>query len=201
MSPWWLVPLAYLAGSIPWGLLTVRVLKNVDVRDYGSRKTGMTNVLRTAGKGPAALVMAADTGKGVLMVVAVRVMTDDAAVHAAVAGAVLAGHIWPVFAGFRGGRGIAPGMGAAAALDPWSALAGMGLFVPVVFTTRYVSLGSIIGVLTVFVFFVTAAAVKIHPAAYLAYVAPGTAVILWMHQDNMRRLLKGTERRVGKRAQ
>ena len=201
MSPWWLVPLAYLAGSIPWGLLTVRVLKNVDVRDYGSRKTGVTNVLRTAGKVPAILVLAADTGKGVLMVVAVRLMTDDAAVHAAVTGAVLVGHIWPVFAGFRGGRGIAPGMGTTAALDPWSALAGVSLFVPVVLTTRYVSLGSIIAVLVIVVFFVTTAAAKVHPAAYLTYVVPGAVLVLWMHRDNIRRLLKGTERRFGERAQ
>jgi glycerol-3-phosphate acyltransferase PlsY len=200
MSPWWLAPIAYLAGSIPWGLLIVRLVKRVDVRDYGSRKTGMTNVLRTAGKLPAILVLAADTGKGVGMVIAARVATDDAAVHAAVAGAVLAGHIWPIFAGFRGGRGIAPGMGASGGLEPWVVLIGVSLFVPVVATTRYISLGSLAGVLAVAVSFAVMAAANTHPAAYLGYVGPGALLVFWMHRDNIRRLLKGTERRLGKQA-
>ena len=200
MSPWWLVPIAYLAGSIPWGLLIVRLVKRVDVRDYGSRKTGMTNVLRTAGKLPAILVLAADTGKGVGMVIAARVATDDAAVPAAVAGAVLAGHIWPIFAGFRGGRGIAPGMGASGGLEPWVVLIGVALFVPVVATTRYISLGSLAGVLAVVVSFAVMVATDTHPAVYLGYVGPGALLVFWMHRANIRRLLKGTERRLGEQA-
>ena len=142
---WLLVPAAYLLGSVQPGLVVVRLAQRRDVREVGSGKTGMTNVLRTAGKRAAALVFALDVAKGALPVLAVASVSGDARVEAAAAAAVLIGHIFPVFAGFRGGRGVATGVGAAMALLPWAGVAGVAVFAPVVLLTRYVSLGSVLG--------------------------------------------------------
>ena len=198
MGFWWLVPLSYLAGSVPWGLVIVRVVKRVDVRDSGSGSTGTTNVLRTAGRTAAVVVLIADAGKGVAMVLLARALTENEAVHAAVAGAVIVGHIWPVFAGFRGGRGIATGMASAAGLDPWMALVGFMVFLPTVYLTRYVSLGSVLGVLAVVITFGVLTALDIHPLPYLWYALVCGSLIIWMHRANIRRVFVGTERRIGR---
>ncbi len=200
MDYWWLVPLAYGAGSVQWGLLAVRALRGVDVREHGSGKTGVTNVLRTAGRLPAAFVLLADAGKGVAMVLTARALSADPWLHALVALAVLAGHVWPVFARFRGGRGIAPGVGTAASLDPWMALVGLGVFLPVVALTRYVSLGSALSTAAVAAAFGGMTAAGAAPVHYLWYALAGSALILWAHRDNIRRLADGTERKLGVRA-
>ena len=200
MDYWWLVPLAYGAGSVQWGLLAVRGLRGVDVREHGSGKTGVTNVLRTAGRLPAAFVLLADAGKGVAMVLTARALSADPWLHGLVALAVLVGHVWPVFAHFRGGRGIAPGVGTAASLDPWMALVGLGVFLPVVALTRYVSLGSALSTAAAAAAFGGMAAAGAAPAPYLWYALAGSALILWAHRDNIRRLADGTERKLGVRA-
>ena len=196
---WGLVPLGYLAGSVQWGLIVVRLLRGVDVRAQGSGKTGMTNVLRAAGKRAAAGVLVADVGKAVVLVVAARLLTDETAVHAATAAAVIVGHIWPVFAGFRGGRGIATGFGTALALDPWTVLIGVGVFIPLVALTRYMSLGSVAAVLAVVATFGVRTAALGAPSAYAWYAAGCGALIVAAHRDNIARLLRGTERRFGER--
>ena len=197
---WWLVPLAYGAGSVQWGLLAVRALRGVDVRQYGSGKTGVTNVLRTVGRLPAALVLLADAGKGAVMVLTARALSADPWLHGVVALAVLVGHVWPLFARFRGGRGIAPGVGTAAALDPWMALVGLSVFLPVVALTRYVSLGSVLAAAAVAAAFGGLAAAGAAPTPYLWYALAGSALIFWAHRDNIRRLADGTERKLGARA-
>ncbi|MDE2766190.1 MAG: glycerol-3-phosphate 1-O-acyltransferase PlsY [Chloroflexota bacterium] len=194
---WWLVPLAYGAGSVQWGLLAVRALRGIDVRQYGSGKTGVTNVLRTAGRLPAAFVLLADAGKGVAMVLVARALSADPWLHSLVALAVLVGHVWPVFARFRGGRGIAPGVGTAASLNPWMALVGLGVFLPVVALTRYVSLGSVLSAAAVAAAFGGLAAAGAAPAPHLWYALAGSALIFWAHRDNLQRLLNGTERKLG----
>jgi len=193
---WWLVPLAYLVGSIPWGLLVVRLVSRVDVRDYGSGGTGVTNVLRTAGKGPAAAVLLGDAGKGMAMALTARLLTDNGAVHATVAGMVIAGHIWPVLAGFRGGRGIATGGAAAAALQPLAALAGLVVFVFIVALTRYVSLGSVSAVVVVVAVFAIAWAIDSTLLPYFLFALTAGSLIVLMHRGNIGRLLHGTEPRL-----
>lgn len=200
MDYWWLVPLAYGAGSVQWGLLAVRALRGVDVREHGSGKTGVTNVLRIAGRLPAAFVLLADAGKGVAMVLAARALSADPWLHALVALAVLVGHVWPVFARFRGGRGIAPGVGTAASLEPWMALVGLAVFLPLVALTRYVSLGSVLSAAAVAAAFGALTAAGGAPAPYLWYALAGSALILWAHRDNVSRLMDGTERKLGARA-
>ena len=196
----WLLVLAaaYLLGSVQPGLLLVRLVLRRDVRDVGSGKTGMTNVLRAAGKKAAALVFVLDAAKGVAPVLVAASLWDDAWLEAAAGTAVVLGHVFPVFAGFRGGRGVATGVGAAGALLPWAGLAGIVVFIPVVALTRYVSLGSILGVTAAFAAFV-AAALAYGPTPHLAFALIVGPLIVGLHFDNIVRLLRGTERRIGQR--
>ena len=195
---WLLVPAAYLLGSVQPGLLLVRLLLRRDVREVGSGKTGMTNVMRTAGKKAAALVFVLDLAKGVAPVLVAASVSDDAWLEAATAVAVVLGHIFPVFAGFRGGRGVATGVGAASALLPWAGIAGI-VFVPVVLLTRYVSLGSVVGVGAVFAGFVVAMVAYDLPTPHFVFALIVGPLIIGMHRDNIVRLLRGTERRIGQR--
>jgi glycerol-3-phosphate acyltransferase PlsY len=196
---WLLVPLAYLAGSVQWGLIIVRLTHRLDIRTVGSGKTGMTNVLRTSGKLPAAAVLLGDAAKGLMVVVAARMLTEHTPVHAVTAGAAIAGHVWPVFAGFRGGRGVSTGMGTTVMLDPWAMLIGILVFLPTVAVTRYVSLGSVLSVVTVTATFGLRAAFYGGPMAYVVFSVVCGTLIIAMHRDNIRRLLAGTERKVGQR--
>ena len=196
---WLLVPAAYLLGSVQPGLLLVRLLLRRDVREVGSGKTGMTNVMRTAGKKAAALVFVLDVAKGVAPVLVAASVCGDAWVEAATATAVVVGHVFPVFAGFRGGRGVATGVGAASALLPWAGIAGIVVFVPVVLLTRYVSLGSVTGVGTVFAGFVVAMVAYDLPVAHIVFALITGPLIIAMHRDNIFRLIRGTERRIGQR--
>ena len=200
MEYWWLIPVAYVAGSTPWGLIAVRIARRVDVRGYGSGKTGVTNVLRTAGKVPALMTLLGDVGKGAGVVLAARALSDHTGLHATVAGAAIAGHVWPVWARFRGGRGIATGVGAALALSPLAGLVGIAVFAPTVALTRYVSLGSIGSVAAVVAFFGIAVALGTEPPPYFWFAVAAGALIILMHRDNILRLLKRTERRLGERA-
>ncbi len=195
---WLLVPAAYLLGSVQPGLLLVRLVMRRDVREVGSGKTGMTNVMRAAGKKAAALVFVLDVAKGVLPVLVAASLSDDAWLEAATATVVVVGHVFPVFAGFRGGRGVATGVGAASALLPWAGVAGI-VFVPVVLLTRYVSLGSILGVAAVFAGFVVAMVSYDLPTPHFVFALIIGPLIIGMHRDNIVRLLRGTERRIGQR--
>jgi acyl phosphate:glycerol-3-phosphate acyltransferase len=195
---WLLVPIAYLVGSVQWGLYVVLWTKRVDIRTLGSGKTGTTNVLRASGKGAAITVLLADFAKGLGAVLLSRVVSDDPVLHAMVGTAVIAGHIWPVLAGFKGGRGIATGLGTVSALGPLGPLLGLAVFIPVVAATRYVSLGSVMSVALVIVLYgVRALFFDVHVAYFLFTLGAGGLIIV-MHRDNIKRLLAGTERRVGK---
>ena len=196
---WLLVPAAYLLGSVQPGLLLVRLIMRRDIREVGSGKTGMTNVMRAAGKKAAALVFALDVAKGVLPVLIAASVSSDTWLEAATATVVVVGHVFPVFAGFRGGRGVATGVGAAAALLPWAGIAGIVVFVPVVLLTRYVSLGSVLGVGTVFAGFVVAMVAYDLPTPHFVFALIIGPLIIGMHRDNILRLLRGTERRIGQR--
>ena len=200
MIEWLLVPTAYLIGSVPWGIYVVMWTKRVDIRTMGSGKTGTTNVLRASGKGAAITVLLADAGKGFGAVLLARLASDDASIHAAVGAAVIGGHIWPILAGFKGGRGIATGLGAISALGVLGPLVGLGMFIPVVVVTRYVSLASIVGVTSVILLFaIQTIFFELH-AAYSLFTLGAGGLIILMHRDNIKRLLAGTERRVGKPA-
>lgn len=187
----------YLLGSVPTGLIVGYLWLHRDIRDSGSGKTGTTNVLRTAGKVPAALVLIADVSKGAIPAVVGRVVFHDDGVAAAGAAAAVVGHIWPVFAGFRGGRGVASAFGAVLGLTPLVAvvfpLIGAALVIP----TRYVSLMSVVGTPIAAGLVVVAAAAFGQPWPYAYCAVFATLLIEYKHIPNIRRLLAGTEPRIG----
>ena len=189
-----LVLLAYLLGSISFAVVIVRARTGRDIRSEGSGNAGATNVLRAHGKGLALLVALADVAKGAVAVLLVRLVTADPRWVAAAGFAAVLGHVFPVFRGFRGGKGVATAVGAFFVLAPLALLCCLAVFVGVVALTRYVSLGSVI------------ALVLLPPLAGLVFGAPRpivtaaalTAVIVvFKHLGNLRRLARGEERKLG----
>ena len=195
------LPVAYVLGSIPWGFLLAMGLKGVDIRQYGSGKTGTANVLRSAGGKLAVVALALDLSKGILAVLMAKVAADDPAVEVAAGLLALAGHNWPVFLKFKGGRGIATGLGGLLMMEPIAGTIAMASFVLVTLLSRYLSLGSIASLIGAFFSILGMVLLDQTSATYLLYTGIGCSVILWQHRDNIQRLLKGTERRLGQPAQ
>lgn len=191
-----LVVVAYLAGSVPWGYLFGRWIDHIDLREHGSGGTGATNALRTLGWRVSAAVLALDFLKGFLPVFAANRLGLDGWWIGAVGVAAVVGHCWSPFIGFRGGKGMATGAGAAAGMFP-AVLLVLPIILVIVAVTRYVSLGSILGSLLVSAAVVALAlAGRLHWSVPLAIVAM-SAIIVFQHQGNIRRLAAGTERRIG----
>jgi len=206
------VAIGYLLGSIPFGVIIAK-RKGIDVTQYGSGKTGTTNVLRTAGTKAAAMVFGLDLLKGILAVVVAGLMIGPdylvieghavgmliAQVMAALA--AMAGHTWSVFLKFRGGRGVATFFGGLVALCPFAALFGGEVFIIGAGLSRFVSLGSIAAVVSTYGVLVPLTIVYGFPIEYLIYALIGAVVILVTHRSNIARLLRGRERRLGEKAQ
>ena len=195
-----MVPLVYILGSVPWGFMIIRLSQGVDIREYGSGRIGTSNVLRTAGPRVAGLVLTLDLSKGVLAVLLARAIVDTTAAEVVAGLLVLVGHNWSLFLGFKGGRGIAPGTGAMAIISPAAIALGIGLFALTAFSTKYVSLASLVAVVTVLVVTSIQVTITDFSPLYLIYVGAGGLMIFWQHRDNIYRLLRGTERRLGKPA-
>jgi glycerol-3-phosphate acyltransferase PlsY len=200
--------IAYLLGSIPFGYLLVKYLftGGEDIRNVGSGGTGGTNVSRLAGWGAGILTVALDALKGVAAVMVMRqVAGDDFLWTGAAAFAAIAGHIFPVFLRFRGGKGVATGAGAFLVLAPIPSLAAFVLYIATAIITRYSSLGSIIA----------AASIPFLILLFYGWLLPSSpspqlwpmvittalagALIVAKHHENIRRLLSGTESRLGSR--
>jgi acyl phosphate:glycerol-3-phosphate acyltransferase len=194
------VALAYLLGSIPFGYLLVRLSGGGDVRETGSGGTGATNVTRRAGRGAGILTLLLDALKGVAAVLVARVLLGagrdaDWWVCAAAVAAVL-GHVFPVWLGFRGGKGVATGLGVFLVLAPLATACALVVFAVVVRLWRYVSLGSIAAaaVLPVAVWSLGALGIADRVnAPVLVVAATGAALIILMHRANIGRLLAGKE--------
>jgi len=193
----WLVPLGYLSGSIPFGLLIAKASKGVDVRGIGSGNIGATNVLRAAGKGAAALTLALDMLKGWAPVALGRTLGASDAQVAGVALATFLGHLYPVFLRFRGGKGLATFLGVLLALLPKVAflVASVWLLIAAVF--RYSSLAALVAAAAspLLVWLLDGRRVFVALAVVLS------GFILIRHRENMRRLVAGEERRIGQRLQ
>ncbi|MFC1920816.1 glycerol-3-phosphate 1-O-acyltransferase PlsY [Chloroflexota bacterium] len=204
----------YLLGSIPSGLIVSRWLSKVDIRTFGSGKIGTTNVLRTAGKKAAVLVLLMDMLKGALAVLAAGlivgrnylVIGDEFALGLLVAQslaalAAIAGHNWSVFLKFKGGgRGVATFFGGLVALCPVAALFGGEVFIIGAGLSRFASLGSIAGAVGTYVILVPLTIINGFPLEYLVFALIGTIVIIIMHKDNIMRLITGKERKIGDKA-
>jgi glycerol-3-phosphate acyltransferase PlsY len=200
MRPVLLLIAAYLLGSIPFGFLIVRAKEGADVRESGSGGTGATNVSRRAGKFAGIITLLLDAAKGALAVLLARwLSTADFGINWWVAGAAflaVIGHCFPVWLGFRGGKGVATGVGVFISLYPLAVACAALIFILVVASTRYVSLGSILAA-AAFPLFVWLLSVYFKPVEHLAPVmAAGIAsagLIILMHHANIGRLLSGTE--------
>jgi len=192
--------IAGLIGSVPFGLIVTKCLGTVDPRRAGSGNIGATNVLRTSGWGPGLLTLAGDVFKGALAVSAAPVLAaggsapEPALQVTAALGAVL-GHIFSPFSNFRGGKGVATGLGIFALLMPGPAAWAALVFLGALLGTRYVSVGSILGAATV----PLAAFLSGYSQEATATAALIAALIIWRHTDNIRRLLRGKEHRLGQK--
>jgi len=190
---------SYCIGGIPWGLVLVRAIKHVDVRDFGSGKTGATNVLRLLGWQGFAVVLVLDATKGIGAVLLARYVTGNSWVEAAAGILAISGHCWSPYLGFRGGgRGMVTAMGAAFTMAP-----GLILLVPVflipVLLTRHMSLGNVTASLSAPVVLLLGTLLGRSPWAYFVFGLAGCALILINHSDNIQRLLAGTERKIGEK--
>ena len=188
---------AYLIGAIPLGWLVARAFGVGDIRRHGSGTIGATNVLRTLGWVPAIVTLLGDVAKGYLAVVlAARITGGEPTAVAAAAVATVAGNCWSVFLGFRGGKGVATGLGALLRLTPWATLAALPVFLVIVASFRYVSLASLLATVCV----PLGAAVLGYPRASVAAAAVVAAIIIGRHHANIARLRAGTESRLGQKA-
>lgn len=179
---------AYLLGSIPFGVLLAR-LRRVDLRQHGSGNIGATNVARALGKTAGVITLLGDCGKGYLAGwVAGKVLTEEWAIGGAALMAFL-GHVFSVFLKFKGGKGIATGLGIFLYLMPFAGLSAMGLFVVVMAVTRYVSLSSVLASVSIPWFGWLFGA----PAPYLYVGALAGVVSIVRHRENLQRFIQGTE--------
>jgi glycerol-3-phosphate acyltransferase PlsY len=187
------IAIAYLLGSIPFSFLAGRA-KGIDLRTVGSGNLGAANAFRALGRTTGIAVLLADVGKGVLAVVIARAITDDPW-PAIAAGAAMAGHVFPVWLRFKGGKGVAVGGGAVIALMPLASVILFGLWLVVAVVSRYTSLAS-----------VTAAVVATplvwlmdYPTADVVFTAIAAIAVIVLHRGNIARLVRGNENRIALR--
>jgi len=188
------VTLAYLVGSVPFAFLLSR-RRGIDLREVGSGNVGATNVLRTSGARTAVIAMGLDVVKGALAVVLAQRLTGGIGAPMAAGLASVLGHIYPVWLRFRGGKGVATAAGVFAVLTPMALGIASATFVLVVWITRYISVGSVIGALTLAV----VAVITDAPAVVEIGSAVAALMILQRHRSNIKRVFAGTERRIGQR--
>jgi glycerol-3-phosphate acyltransferase PlsY len=197
MNPWLIsIPLAYLLGSIPFGYLLVRLFLHKDIRATGSGNIGATNVVRSGAKGLGIATLLLDMAKAYVAVKIAQHLAPgnyDLAVVAAVA--AILGHVFPIWLGFRGGKGVASALGVFLALTPISAACTFAVFLVIVLITRYVSLASIVGSAAFPLFGFHFVPFRTHMVIAGFLFIP--LLIIVKHQQNIRRLLAGTESRFG----
>lgn len=211
MKPVLLMIVAYLLGSIPFGYLIVRVRENADIRQTGSGGTGATNVSRRAGKGAGILTLVLDASKGAAAVLVARAILGLPLIGragdlesmvfeewwiAVAAILVIVGHMFPIWLGFRGGKGVATGVGVFLILAPVALVGAAAVFLVIVLLTRYVSLGSVMAVSTIPLFvWLQHGLIKpvsgLWPTMTAAVVS--AALIIFAHRANIQRLRQGTE--------
>jgi len=189
--------MAYLLGSVPFGYVIVRWKKGIDVRATGSGSIGATNVMRNLGIAGFLATFLLDAGKGLAAVVCAKAIThDDSRWVASAAVAAILGHCFPVWLKFRGGKGVATGLGAFIGLSPVPLGLASLVFAVVVSLSRYVSLGSIVASAS---FPALLYIGDKPPLPVLLGAATGAAIIIVKHHANIRRLLNGTENRLGRK--
>ena len=196
------VALGYLLGAIPVGVIMSRLAGGDDLRKIGSRRTGSTNALRALGPRWAALVLLLDIAKGAAAVLLARWLVGPVAgsewIAAAAGAAAVAGHTWSIFIGLRGGRGVATAGGGLLALEPLAVAILIPVMLAVIWRWRYVSAGSLTGVVLAPLVAAALAAVGWASVAPVGYGLVVAVLVTASHRDNIARLRAGSERRIGR---
>jgi len=203
------IVVSYLVGSIPTSILVGRALRGIDIREVGSRNAGATNVYRVMGLGPALFVGIVDGAKGAAAVLLIsqiaigRGMLDPGLIQIATGMSVVVGHIWTVFAGFKGGRGVVTAAGVWMALAPIPVLIALGVWCILTFSTGYVSVGSIsaAAVLPIALFVGRFGLNAEISNALLGFGCAVGGLLILRHRANIGRLIRGEENRFGKKGQ
>jgi glycerol-3-phosphate acyltransferase PlsY len=186
----------YLLGSIPFGYIVGKLFKKIDIREFGSGNIGATNAFRILGPTLASFVVIGDIGKGILSIYLVRFLNIDNFLISTIAGlAVIFGHDWSIFLGFKGGKGIATTFGVVFALNPTISILALIIWGVVVITTRYVSLASIFAVISIFIFTILFK----QPYEYIIFSAIILILGIFKHKENIQRLKSRKERKIGEK--
>lgn len=195
------VVIAYLLGSIPTAVWYGKIFHGTDVRQHGSGNAGATNSLRTFGRTAGIIVLIIDFFKGFLAVLAAQFLFPDTDNYMPLIMGIAAviGHLYPVFAQFRGGKGVATALGVIAATFPMTVIGCIIVFAIIVFLTKYVSLGSMLGALA-FPVQIAFNAWNTNPEQdpyYLVFASALFLILVFTHRHNIQRLMKGTENKIG----
>ncbi|HUE75570.1 MAG TPA: glycerol-3-phosphate 1-O-acyltransferase PlsY [Chloroflexota bacterium] len=188
---------SYLIGAIPFGLLVGRLMHRVDIRTVGSGNVGATNTLRALGWRAAALVFLGDVGKAAIAVMLGSLLIGTSIGMGLCAVAAIAGHNWSIYINWRGGRGVSSAFGSLLAISWPTALISLLVAVGITLGTRYVSLGSIVGTLVGLIAVIVLVSQGYLSDGYLVYAPITAALVIFQHRDNIRRLVLGTERKLG----
>lgn len=193
---------AYLIGSLSFAVIVSSVMGLNDPRTYGSGNPGATNVLRSGSKAAAALTLLLDAVKGLIPVLIVKIWGPDFGLHegtlALVAIAAFLGHLFPVFFKFKGGKGVATALGVLLGISGWLGLLVLLTWLLVAFTTRYSSLSALIAAVMAPVFYVLlGGSLWVYEKPILLAVIAMSGLLLWRHADNIQRLIKGQESKIG----
>jgi acyl phosphate:glycerol-3-phosphate acyltransferase len=196
------VIISYLIGAVSFSYVTGQLLKKLDIRDHGSGNAGATNTLRVLGIGPAIAVLLLDCAKGIAAVwIGYAVSGGDPLIAALCGTASVLGHNWPVYFGFRGGKGVATTIGVLATLVFWPALIAGIAAISTIVITRYVSLGSLLFMIGTTI--ITALFYQFfdYPFVYVYFLTALTLLSLWKHRENVNRLVKGSESKLGEKVE
>ena len=197
--------LSYLAGSIPTAIIAGRIVMKDDIRNHGSKNAGATNVFRVMGWRPALIVMLIDVGKGILATLLISKLRIDPVtmnpllVKLAAGSASIVGHVWTVFAGFKGGKGVGTAFGVFLGIAPLPVLITLVVWLSVIFMTRIVSVSSLAAAVCLPVaLWIQKRFFKPGIPDFLLWITVLLAVLIWFtHRSNIRRLLRGEEHRFG----
>ncbi len=184
--------LGHVCGSVPSGLWLVQAFHGIDIRNYGSKNIGTTNVFRTVGPKTAVLVLIADAFKGILAVGIMSYLFHNPLLDVVTALGALLGHNYSLFLGFKGGKGVATALGLLIFMMPKVAVASFGIWLVCVLLTRYVSLGSIMAA----IFTPPLAWYLGYPSAYVIFSVVAAFFVVLRHKENIHRLLTGTESKI-----
>jgi glycerol-3-phosphate acyltransferase PlsY len=196
MADWLLVPLAYLLGSLSSAVIVSRLFGLPDPREEGSKNPGATNVLRLGGKKAAIITLLGDALKGLIPVLLARTLSADPLLIGAVGLAAFTGHLFPIFFGFKGGKGVATALGVLSGFSGWVGLAVLATWIVTAFLSRISSLSALVAAALApgYVWFL------LHSEALTGATLVMTVILIVRHKANIQRLLKGEESRIGRKA-